>query len=279
MTRLLWIGGFLAASACATAQPPAELVQARAAYAKSERAEAARYNPAAVHEARVALRRAEKLYESEGEGPEVRDASYIAQRRAERALVEGETVAIQHRNEEAARAAEKARAQAAAQAQTQLQETRAELQETQRAREDAETRAREALQQLSATQTAAVKQSDKGTVITLAGAFLFPSNKSTLLPSANAKLDKVADVLKQQEERHILIEGHTDSRGSAQHNLELSRQRAEAVASYLASRGVAREHITTQGVGADRPTADNQTPEGRATNRRVEITVQDATRE
>ena len=260
--------------ACATAKPPAELVQARQAYATSERAESARYNPAALHEAKIALDRAETLFAEDEDSPEVRDAAYIATRRAEQALVEGEIVAMQHHNDSAAEEAAKAREEAAKQSESQLDATRSELQAAQRARKEAEKRAEEAMLELQANETAAVKQEEGGTVITVAGSFLFPSNKATLLPEANAKLDRIADALKQQADREILIEGHTDSRGPSDRNLELSKQRAEAVASYLSSRGVSREHITTDGVGAQRPIANNESAEGRATNRRVEITVQ-----
>jgi outer membrane protein OmpA-like peptidoglycan-associated protein len=119
-----------------------------------------------------------------------------------------------------------------------------------------------------------VKKESRGTVITLSGNVLFASGKSMLLPGAQTSLNQVADALKDQNDAKILVEGHTDSKGSEASNMELSRARAEAVASYLASRGVPKEQITSQGYGPSRPVADNNTPEGRANNRRVEIVVQ-----
>lgn len=264
----------LGSAGCATSRPPADLVQARQAYSASEQSEAARYTPAALHEARDALSNAEAMYKENGESPEVNDAAYIALRRAERAKIEGETIALQHTKEQAERDAAQAQARAAQQAQTELHATRQELQSTQYAREQAEQRAQDAMLQLENAQGASVKKDDRGTVITVAGGFLFPSSKATLLPAANAKLDRVADALKQQEGKKILIEGHTDSRGSSSLNAGLSKQRAEAVAVYLSSRGVPRENITTEGVGPERPIASNDTAEGRASNRRVEIMVQ-----
>jgi outer membrane protein OmpA-like peptidoglycan-associated protein len=269
----IWSALALGSVACATTRPPEELVQARQAYETSEQSDAKRYSPASLHEAKTALDRAERLFQEEDDSPEVRDAAYVAARRAERAKVEGETLAMKQNRELSAREAQKAQAKAAEQAQTELQSTKQALQSETQARQQAEQRAQDALKQLEQTQAASVKQEERGTVITVAGAFLFPSNKATLLPAANAKLDQIATVLQQQPDKKILIEGHTDSTGSAALNAELSKARAEAVASYLSSRGIARENLTTEGIGPNRPIASNDSPEGRATNRRVEITV------
>jgi outer membrane protein OmpA-like peptidoglycan-associated protein len=112
-------------------------------------------------------------------------------------------------------------------------------------------------------------------VITLSGSVLFATDQSTLLPAATTKLNEVADALiKGNPDANITIEGHTDSQGQLQHNMELSQRRAESVKSQLVARGVAADRIKTVGVGPDRPLADNKSPEGRANNRRVEIIVQ-----
>jgi outer membrane protein OmpA-like peptidoglycan-associated protein len=121
-----------------------------------------------------------------------------------------------------------------------------------------------------------VKEEPRGTVITMAGGVLFASNKSALLPGATNSLDQIAEALRDQEDKKILIEGHTDSRGSDATNQALSKARADAVGSYFASRGVSQERITTAGLGPSRPVADNNTAEGRANNRRVEIVIQNA---
>jgi outer membrane protein OmpA-like peptidoglycan-associated protein len=73
--------------------------------------------------------------------------------------------------------------------------------------------------------------------------------------------------------RPVVVEGYTDSRGSSSRNLDLSQRRAEAVRSYLVSRGVPSEKIVAKGMGPDRPVAENTSAEGRAQNRRVEIVV------
>jgi outer membrane protein OmpA-like peptidoglycan-associated protein len=72
---------------------------------------------------------------------------------------------------------------------------------------------------------------------------------------------------------NILLEGHTDSTGSEEYNLELSRKRSQAVASYLATQNVNPTRFTTVGYGESQPIASNEIPEGRAQNRRVEVAI------
>jgi outer membrane protein OmpA-like peptidoglycan-associated protein len=139
-------------------------------------------------------------------------------------------------------------------------------------REAAEKRASEAMEKLAAAGNS-VKQESRGTVITIPGNVLFASGKSTLLPGAQSKLSAVADVIKDQTDRDIIVEGHTDSQGSDAGNLQLSQARAQAVRDYLVARGVSANRVRAEGVGEGKPIADNKTPEGRANNRRVEIIV------
>ena len=72
----------------------------------------------------------------------------------------------------------------------------------------------------------------------------------------------------------MVVEGHTDSQGTAASNQELSEKRAQAVRDYLVSRGIAADRIKSQGFGPTRPIGENSSAEGRANNRRVEIVVQ-----
>jgi outer membrane protein OmpA-like peptidoglycan-associated protein len=121
---------------------------------------------------------------------------------------------------------------------------------------------------------ASVKQESRGMVITLSGSVLFASNESTLLPAAVLKLNDVAEALvKGNPDANITIEGHTDSQGSHDYNVNLGQKRADAVKAQLVSRGVASDRIKAVGIGPDRPVADNRSAEGRANNRRVEIVV------
>lgn len=99
----------------------------------------------------------------------------------------------------------------------------------------------------------------------------FDFDKYNLKPESYLELDRVVKILKDNPEFHIHIEGHTDSIGTAEYNLQLSRKRAEEVRNYLVSRGIEPERITIFGYGASMPVASNETEEGRALNRRVEI--------
>jgi outer membrane protein OmpA-like peptidoglycan-associated protein len=101
----------------------------------------------------------------------------------------------------------------------------------------------------------------------------FPVDSSTISPQMREVLDDVAASMVQYPNSLIDVMGHTDSTGSAQYNLDLSQRRAESVANFLVSRGVARARIETIGYGEDYPIADNTTEAGRAQNRRVEIRI------
>ena len=92
------------------------------------------------------------------------------------------------------------------------------------------------------------------------------------MPAAQTRLDQVADALVAKG-RDVVIEGHTDSKGTHATNLNLSQRRAESVRSYLVSRGFPLEKMLARGLGPDRPIAENSSAEGRANNRRVEIII------
>ena len=107
--------------------------------------------------------------------------------------------------------------------------------------------------------------------LSLASDVLFDSGSATLQPGAEDKLRHVADVLQRYPKTRVEIVGHTDNRGTAASNETLSERRARAVADVLVRAGVDRARITTRGLGATRPVASNDSLEGRARNRRVEI--------
>lgn len=109
--------------------------------------------------------------------------------------------------------------------------------------------------------------------LTLQNEVTFDVDKSNIRPDFMSSLDKLATVLTQHSSS-VTIEGHTDSTGSDAHNQRLSEQRAQAVADYLAAKGVARSRLTTVGKGESQPRRDNSTEAGRQLNRRVEIYVQ-----
>lgn len=99
----------------------------------------------------------------------------------------------------------------------------------------------------------------------------FASDSAELPVSARARLNKVAEMLK-NDPRTLTIAGHTDSLGPAEPNQALSLARAEAVRAYLVEQGVAAERLKAVGMGEDHPVADNRKASGRAANRRIDIT-------
>ena len=101
----------------------------------------------------------------------------------------------------------------------------------------------------------------------------FAFNKAVLLPKAFASLDGLSETLKANSDYSARIEGYTDSIGSEEYNLKLSERRAQAVAEYLASKGVNRSQLQVVPMGEANPVASNKTKTGRAANRRVEIKI------
>jgi outer membrane protein OmpA-like peptidoglycan-associated protein len=275
------MAGALSATAwaCGSSAPTQELVDARRAYERAQVSPATEYTPDELLTARQALDRAEAAHEDDPGSNTEAHLAYLAARKAQLAAARGEMAQAQ-----AAEAKAKATYQAqlektATSSQDQLAKTRGELEEAREAtstaeaaRQAAERRAAAALQSLS--QVATVKEEQRGRVITLSGSVLFPSGGATLSPIARQSLDQVAEALKQQApETPLIIEGHTDSRGSDATNDRLSQERAQAVASYLATRGIDPSRIQVVGRGEEQPIASNDTTDGRASNRRVEIVV------
>ncbi|MFP9115846.1 OmpA family protein [Flavobacterium sp. RHBU_3] len=101
----------------------------------------------------------------------------------------------------------------------------------------------------------------------------FDLNKSTLTAKAKANLDKLIPVFNEYPDTNIQIFGYTDSSGSDEYNLKLSKERAASVVAYMGSKGLAASRFTTDGKGEADPIATNDTPEGRAQNRRVEFAI------
>ncbi|MGV6860388.1 MAG: OmpA family protein [Putridiphycobacter sp.] len=101
----------------------------------------------------------------------------------------------------------------------------------------------------------------------------FETAKAIIKDVSYESLEKLAELLIQKPDWRIKVAGHTDSQGAAQNNLILSKKRAEAVKEFLMSRGVTEDRIIVQYFGETQPIADNDTPEGRQKNRRVEMEI------
>ena len=110
-------------------------------------------------------------------------------------------------------------------------------------------------------------------VITLNGNVLFAYNQSNLMPEARSELDSLMAKLQGADVVSVKVIGHTDSQGSDAYNQKLSERRASSVAAYLLSQGLAPDKLTSEGRGESQPVADNDTEEGRAQNRRVELHI------
>jgi outer membrane protein OmpA-like peptidoglycan-associated protein len=110
-------------------------------------------------------------------------------------------------------------------------------------------------------------------VLTVPSGVTFDTNSATLLPAAQNALNDVARVLASNQQTTIDVVGHTDSTGEDAYNLGLSERRAQAVAGYLSTQGVQQQRILWAGRGETNPVATNDTEQGRAMNRRVEIRI------
>jgi outer membrane protein OmpA-like peptidoglycan-associated protein len=110
-------------------------------------------------------------------------------------------------------------------------------------------------------------------VLNMPGNITFATNSSDISADFYQVLDSVALVINEYEKTYVDVTGHTDSTGSDSHNMQLSIARATSVGQYLKSRKVLPERVSTTGMGESQPVATNDTPEGRALNRRVEIVL------
>lgn len=113
----------------------------------------------------------------------------------------------------------------------------------------------------------------KAIKVTFDGGILFPTNKYTLNPQAKTDLTRFAASLKDNPDTNVQIYGFTDNTGTFEINQRLSGQRADAVLSYLVNSGVSPTRLTAEGIPMADYVASNDTPAGRAQNRRVEIYI------
>ena len=118
-----------------------------------------------------------------------------------------------------------------------------------------------------------VERVGEGIKLTFDSGILFDVNKADLQPTAQTNLTKLAGILNKYEDTDVVVEGHTDSTGGEDHNLDLSRRRAASVGDYLAGLGVDGARMTKIGYGEVQPVATNDTVEGRQANRRVELAI------
>lgn len=118
-----------------------------------------------------------------------------------------------------------------------------------------------------------VIESDDNIRLIMPGNITFKTDSSDINSSFYPVLNSVAKVLNKYDNSTVLVSGHTDSTGSAEYNLTLSRDRAQSVAAYLQGQGVKSSRFEVLGMGSSNPIASNSTDTGRAQNRRVEIKI------
>ena len=197
----------------------------------------------------------------------------LARSAQERAEADAQRAAAERARSDAEQATQ-ALAQQKAQADAARQASEAEAA---RARSDAQQAERDKLalrerlrQQLNVIlQT---RESARGLIVNMSDV-LFDSGKATLRPGAREKLAKVAGIVLAYPGLNLEVEGHTDSVGSADYNLDLSERRANTVRSFLSQQGVSTASIVARGFGKEQPVATNGTAAGRQQNRRVELIV------
>ncbi|HEY6131942.1 MAG TPA: OmpA family protein [Halioglobus sp.] len=127
-------------------------------------------------------------------------------------------------------------------------------------------------EQLQGTGVQVVREGDNIRLI-MPGNITFPTDSYNLKPSFYSVLDSVGLVLSKYADTTLRVTGYTDNTGNRQYNQTLSEQRARSVADYLVTRELAQSRMYVQGLGLDQPIASNATADGRAQNRRVELTI------
>ncbi|WP_075795462.1 OmpA family protein [Massilia putida] len=206
---------------------------------------------------------AQEVAKSKAAEAEVANAS----RERDRVQLEARTAEADRAKRDAAAAQAQA---AAAQAQAQDAQAQAAAAQQQAAQQaDRAARLEALLVELHAQKT------ERGMVVTI-GDVLFATDRAELNANGMATVRKLAEIMMQNPDRTVMVEGFTDSTGSAAHNKDLSERRAASVAQALVSLGVPRERIGTRGYGEAFPVAPNNTAANRQLNRRVEIVLSNA---
>jgi OmpA-OmpF porin, OOP family len=266
-------------SACATSREELpELQSARAVVAQVEASPLADRAAANVNDAKNALAKANEAAEEGKDVHEVKHLAYVATRNAqianEKILTAQAEESIRQGEAERQRVLAQARSSEAEEARRQAQQAQGKAQEAQTEAQRLAMEREELQRQLESLKDLNAKKTERGLVLTL-GDVLFDVDKSTLKPGAMSTMDRLADFLKQEDNRSVVVEGHTDSTGSDDYNMDLSRRRADAVRTALVERGVKSDQIQATGKGEGVPVASNDNAGGRQQNRRVEIVVPD----
>jgi OmpA-OmpF porin, OOP family len=263
------LGAVLAAGCASTPKQIPELDAARAEVQKASSDPLAQEAAGMrLKKAEEALRLADASFTQHKPLPEIQHQAYLAARHAQ--IAEEQTTELRERKEVESGEAERNRVLLEART------TEAALAkvDADRSKDQASAATAESTRLRAELETLQAKKTDRGMVMTL-GDVLFASGKALLLPGATSTIDRLAEFLRNQSNISLLIEGHTDSKGGEEYNLDLSQRRADAVREALLSRGIPAERVRTRGRGKNYPVASNDSPGGRQQNRRVEIIFSD----
>lgn len=279
----------LALAACSTTPTTTPALEsARAAYAAANSdPDVARLAPLEFKQASDALEAANRSAAKKDALEDIDKLAYIAKQKADTAheiargkkAEEQAAAAARQRDQVRLQArtaeAENARAQAA-QAQSEAQQARDQAASAQAQAAASEAAAREARERLAQYEAVLVElhavRTARGMVVTI-NDVLFDTDQATLRPDGMANVQKLAKVLAFQPRRTVLVEGFTDSTGSAAHNQQLSERRAQSVRDALVGMGVDAGRVQMRGYGERFPVAGNKTAADRQLNRRVEIVL------
>jgi len=234
------------------------------------------YAPMELQEAGKAVQEAEKAKEAE----DILQMGYIAERKTQFAvtIADGKVAErdIDKLNVEKAEMnakkqtleAERARVAAAAETEKAAKaKSAAEMEAAKAAKAKAESD--QLMKELASLKA---QQTERGIVLTI-GDVLFATGKADLSANADKSVANLAEFLKKNPNRNVLIEGHTDSVGQDDYNLALSQKRADSVKAKLVADGIEAGRITTVGYGKKFPVASNDTKSGKAQNRRVDVVI------
>ncbi len=278
----LMLAGVLSLAACSTTPTTTPtLDQARADFvAANNNPQVSSYAPMEFRQAGEALDRANQAAAQRESLDTIDRLAYVAKQRiataqevakakgAEAEIAnasrERDRVQLEARTAEAERAKRDAAAAQAQVADAQMQAQAAQAQAAQLA--ERSQRLEALLVELHAQKT------ERGMVVTI-GDVLFATDRAELNPNGMSTVRKLAEVMMQNPERSVLVEGFTDSTGSSSHNKDLSERRAASVAQALTSLGVPRQRVQMRGYGEAYPVAGNDTASNRQLNRRVEIVL------